>query len=59
MTNTKSFQIKLNIQKQIERVDSKNSVATYQPVPTGPPAAATNFNYWPRINNQKRKNTKN
>ena len=49
MTNTKSFQIKLNIQKQIERVNSKNSVATYQPVPTGPPAAASDFNYWPRI----------
>lgn len=36
-------------QKQIQRVNSKNSVAAYQPVPTGPPAAASNFNYRPRI----------
>ena len=43
-----SDQVK-QLQKQIQRVNSKNSVAAYQPVPTGPPAAASNFNYRPRI----------
>ena len=43
-----SDQVK-QLQKQIQRVNSKNSVAAYQPVPTGLPAAASNFNYRPRI----------
>ena len=43
-----SDQVK-QLQKQIQRVNSKNSAAAYQPVPTGPPAAASNFNYGPRI----------
>ena len=43
-----SDQVK-QLQKQIQQVNSENSVAAYQPVPTGPPAAASNFNYRPRI----------
>ena len=42
-----SDQVK-QLQKQIQRVNPKNSVAAYQPVPTGRPAAASNFNYRPR-----------
>ena len=38
-----------HLQKQIQRGNSKNSVAAYQPVSTGPPAAASNFNYRPKI----------
>ena len=47
-----SDQVK-QLQKQMQRVNSDTSVAAYQPVPTGPPAAASNFNGNYRPNNDR------